>query len=50
MQAPPAREFLERYPYASPRFQVEYVDPQARPGTVKELGVTESKLADGLLT
>jgi ABC-type uncharacterized transport system involved in gliding motility auxiliary subunit len=49
VQAPPAREFLERYQYASPRFKVSYVDPLARPGTVKELGVTDSKLANGLL-
>jgi ABC-type uncharacterized transport system involved in gliding motility auxiliary subunit len=49
VQAPPAREFLERYQYASPRFKVSFVDPLARPGTVKELGVTESKLGNGLL-
>lgn len=47
--APPARELLERYQYASPRFQVQFVDPQARPGLVKELGVDEAKLGDGLV-
>ena len=39
--APPARELLGRYEYVSDRFQVEYVDPQARPGLVRELGVSE---------
>jgi gliding motility-associatede transport system auxiliary component len=47
--APPAREILERYSYASPRFQVQFVDPQARPGLVKQLGVDEAKLGDGLV-
>jgi len=47
--APPARELLGRYEYVSDRFQVEYVDPQARPGLVRELGVSESSLSDGLL-
>jgi ABC-type uncharacterized transport system involved in gliding motility auxiliary subunit len=47
--APPARDVLGRYEYASPRFKVSFVDPQARPGLVKELGVDESKLGDGLV-
>lgn len=47
--APPARSLLERYSYASPRFQVQFVDPQARPGLVKQLGVDEAKLGDGLV-
>jgi ABC-type uncharacterized transport system involved in gliding motility auxiliary subunit len=47
--ARPAREFLERYQYASPRFKVAFVDPLARPGLVKESGVTESKLANGVV-
>ena len=47
--APPARELLDRYQYASPRFKVSFVDPQARPGLVKELAVDESKLGNGLL-
>ena len=47
--AAPARELLERYQYVSPRFKVDFVDPQARPGLVKELGVDEAKLGDGLL-
>jgi len=40
---------LGRYEYASSRFKVSFVDPQARPGLVKELGVDESKLGDGLV-
>jgi ABC-type uncharacterized transport system involved in gliding motility auxiliary subunit len=47
--APPARDLLERYQYESPRLKVAFVDPLARPGTVKEMGVTESKLGNGLL-
>jgi len=47
--APAAREVLGRYEYASPRFKVTFVDPQARPGLVKELGVDESKLGSGLV-
>jgi ABC-type uncharacterized transport system involved in gliding motility auxiliary subunit len=47
--AAPARDLLDRYQYASPRFKVSFVDPQARPGLVKELGVDESKLGSGLL-
>jgi ABC-type uncharacterized transport system involved in gliding motility auxiliary subunit len=47
--AAPARDFLERYEYASPRVKVTFVDPLARPGLVKELGVTESKLGNGVI-
>src|SRR5574338_146964 len=47
--AAPARELLERYEYASPHFKVDFVDPQARPGLVKELGIDERKLGDGVL-
>jgi ABC-type uncharacterized transport system involved in gliding motility auxiliary subunit len=47
--AQPARDLLDRYQYASPRFQVSFVDPQSRPGLVKELGVDESKLGKGLV-
>lgn len=47
--AAPARDLLDRYQYASPRFVTTFVDPQARPGLVRELGVDESKLGDGLL-
>jgi ABC-type uncharacterized transport system involved in gliding motility auxiliary subunit len=47
--APPARELLDRYQYASPRVKAHFVDPQARPGLVKELGVDPSKLGNGLL-
>jgi ABC-type uncharacterized transport system involved in gliding motility auxiliary subunit len=44
-----ARDLLDRYQYASQRFKVAFVDPQARPGLVKELGVDESKLGNGLV-
>jgi ABC-type uncharacterized transport system involved in gliding motility auxiliary subunit len=44
-----ARDLLDRYQYASQRFKVSFVDPQARPGLVKEIGVDESKLGNGLV-
>jgi ABC-type uncharacterized transport system involved in gliding motility auxiliary subunit len=47
--APQARELLDRYAYASPRFKVSFVDPQAHPGKVKELRADESKLGRGLV-
>lgn len=47
--AGPARDLLGRYEYESPRIKVSFVDPQTRPGLVKELGVDPSKLANGLL-
>ena len=47
--AAPARDLLDRYAYASPRMKVSFVDPQTRPGLVKELGADPSKLANGLL-
>jgi len=43
------REILDRYAYASERFQVDYIDPQARPGLVESLGVTQEKLTGGLV-
>jgi ABC-type uncharacterized transport system involved in gliding motility auxiliary subunit len=47
--APAARDVLDRYAYRSDRFQVAYVDPQARPGLVESLGVTTEKLTGGLV-
>lgn len=47
--AQPARDVLERYSYASPHFKVSFVDPQSRPGLVKEMKVDEAKLGNGVV-
>jgi hypothetical protein len=47
--APPARELLDRYSYASDRFKVSFVDPQAQPGLVRGLGVSPEHLEGGLI-
>jgi ABC-type uncharacterized transport system involved in gliding motility auxiliary subunit len=45
-----AKDLLERYSVAAPeKFQVEYVDPQAQPGRLAELGVDAGRLEGGLL-
>jgi len=48
--APEARELLERYRIAAPdKFQVEFLDPQAQPGRLAELGIEGGRLEGGLL-
>jgi len=47
--APPARELLERYSYASERFKVRFADPQAQPGLVRGLGISPEQLEGGLI-
>jgi ABC-type uncharacterized transport system involved in gliding motility auxiliary subunit len=48
--APEAKDLLERYRIAAPeRFHVEFVDPQAQPGRLAELGVEAGRLEGGLL-
>jgi ABC-type uncharacterized transport system involved in gliding motility auxiliary subunit len=47
--APPARELLDRYSYASDRFKVSFVDPQAQPGLVRGLGIPPEQLEGGLI-
>lgn len=47
----PYWELLQRYRNASPRVKVEFIDPVARPGAVKELGLelsAESMRQDGV--
>jgi len=45
-----AKDLLERYQKAAPeKFAVEYVDPQAQPGRLAELGVEAERLEGGLL-
>jgi ABC-type uncharacterized transport system involved in gliding motility auxiliary subunit len=47
--APPARDLLDRYTFVSDRLQVEYVDPQAQPGRLVDLGIPPERLEGGLL-
>lgn len=49
LDAPPIRDLLEKYEHASPRFHVEFTDPNARPDLVQAYGIDESKLAQGLV-
>jgi ABC-type uncharacterized transport system involved in gliding motility auxiliary subunit len=45
-----AKDLLERYSAAAPeKFQVEYLDPQAQPGRLAELGIEAGRLEGGLL-
>jgi hypothetical protein len=45
-----AKDLLARYEKAAPeKFRVEYVDPQAQPGRLAELGVEAERLEGGLL-
>ncbi|HEY5656472.1 MAG TPA: GldG family protein [Myxococcota bacterium] len=46
---PPVREFLDRYAYESDRFQVEYADPNERPGLVEQYGLRADQLENGLV-
>ncbi len=43
----PVRELLDRYAYESERFQVEYADPNERPGLLDQLGVSAEELQQG---
>jgi ABC-type uncharacterized transport system involved in gliding motility auxiliary subunit len=45
-----AKDLLERYQKAAPeKLEVEFVDPQAQPGRLAELGVEAERLEGGLL-
>jgi ABC-type uncharacterized transport system involved in gliding motility auxiliary subunit len=45
-----AKDLLERYQTAAPdKLQVEFVDPQAQPGRLAELGIEAGRLQGGLL-
>jgi len=48
-EAPPIRDLLDRYAYASERIDLRFVDPNAEPGLVDELGLTTEDLARGLI-
>ena len=49
LDAPPARDLLDRYAYASELVKLRFVDPNVQPGVVEELGIDEEKLARGLV-
>jgi ABC-type uncharacterized transport system involved in gliding motility auxiliary subunit len=48
-EAPPIRDLLDRYAYASERIDLRFVDPNAAPGLVDELGLTTEDLARGIV-
>ncbi len=45
----PVRDLLDRYAYASPRFKVQYVDPNERPELLARYEVTPEKLGNGVV-
>jgi ABC-type uncharacterized transport system involved in gliding motility auxiliary subunit len=49
VEAPPIREILERYAYASPRFKFEFADPSERPDLLEKYGIAEDQLGHGLV-
>lgn len=49
LEAQPVRELLDRYTYASDGFDVQIVDPTARPDLVEKFGYTRDKLEGGLV-
>jgi ABC-type uncharacterized transport system involved in gliding motility auxiliary subunit len=48
-EAPPIRDLLDRYAFASERVELRFVDPNAAPGLVDELGLTSDELARGIV-
>jgi gliding motility-associatede transport system auxiliary component len=49
LDAPPVREVLDRYSYASPHFKVQFADPTSRPDLVEKFGISAEKLSGGLV-
>jgi ABC-type uncharacterized transport system involved in gliding motility auxiliary subunit len=49
LDAPPVRDLLDRYAYESPRFQVEYADPNGRPDLVEKFGIAPETLTGGVV-
>ena len=45
----PVREVLDRYAYASPRFKVQYVDPNERPELLARYDIAPEKLGNCLV-
>jgi ABC-type uncharacterized transport system involved in gliding motility auxiliary subunit len=48
-EAPPIRDLLDRYDFASEKIELRFVDPNAAPGLVDELGLSTEDLARGLV-
>ena len=48
LDAPPIRDLLQRYEYASDRFVLEFADPTERPDLVLKYEIAEEDLARGL--
>jgi len=49
LDAPPYRDLLDRYAYASERFHVTFADPNVRPDLVESLALDDRDLARGLM-
>ncbi|HVH20720.1 MAG TPA: Gldg family protein [Myxococcota bacterium] len=45
----PVRALLDKYADVSPRFKVEYADPNVRPGLLEQYGITPDELGKGLV-
>jgi len=45
----PVHALLDKYADASPKFKVEYADPNVRPGLLEEYGITPDELGKGLV-
>ncbi|MCA9504859.1 MAG: GldG family protein [Myxococcales bacterium] len=48
-EAPPIQALLDRYAFASDRVTLRFVDPNAEPALVEELGLTSEDLARGVV-
>src|SRR5262249_24969007 len=46
MEQPRVRELLDRYTYESPRFRVQYADPNEQPGLLEQLKVCAKQLGE----
>lgn len=49
VQQPRIRDLLDRYTYVSPRFRVEYADPNQRPDLIEKYGVAPERIGEGLV-
>jgi ABC-type uncharacterized transport system involved in gliding motility auxiliary subunit len=48
-EAPPIRDLLDRYAFESDKVDLRFVDPNAAPGLVDELGLTTDELSRGIV-
>jgi len=48
-EAPPIRDLLDRYAFASDRIELRFLDPNSAPGLVDELGLSTEELARGVV-